>query len=49
MSSPLETTVQETQNFSPQMRTRAITLIIRVLKFLQEFHRTKTPPVLNPG
>ena len=29
------------------MRKRAITLIIRVLKFLQEFHRTKTPPVLN--
>ncbi|MCH6569810.1 MAG: AAA family ATPase, partial [Acidobacteria bacterium] len=47
MSSPLEATVQETQNFSPQMRKRAITLIIRVLKFLQEFHRTKTPPVLN--
>ena len=47
MSSPLETTVQETQKFSPQNRKRAITLIIRVLKFLQEFHRTKTPPVLN--
>ena len=47
MSSPLEATVQETQNLTPQMRKRAITLIIRVLKFLQEFHRTKTPPVLN--
>ncbi len=47
MSSPAETIVQETQNFSPQMRKSAIALIIRVLKFLQEFDRTKTPPVLN--
>ena len=33
--------------FSPQLRERASVLIIRVLKFLQEFHRAKTAPVLN--
>jgi superfamily I DNA and/or RNA helicase len=45
--SPVETTIKETEKISHQLRERAIVRIIRVLKFLQEFQRAKTPPVLN--
>jgi len=44
---PVETVIEETGKFSRKSRERAIVLIIRVLKFLQEFHRAKTPPILN--
>ena len=40
-------TTQDTEQFPPEVRKKAIVLINRVLKFLQEFHRTKTPPVVN--
>ncbi|MCZ6769380.1 MAG: AAA domain-containing protein [Acidobacteria bacterium] len=40
-------TIQETEQFPREVRKKAIVLIVRVLKFLQEFHRTKTPPIVN--
>ncbi len=40
-------TIQDTEQFPRELRQKAIVLIIRVLKFLQDFHRTKTPPVVN--
>jgi hypothetical protein len=45
--SPVITAIEETEKFSRKSRERATVLIIRVLKFLQEFQRAKTPPVLN--
>ena len=44
---PVETIVGEAGKFSRKSREMAIERIVRVLKFLQEFHRAKTPPILN--
>jgi len=44
---PVGSVIEETGKFSPKSRERAIELIIRVLKFLQEFHRAKTPPIIS--
>ena len=46
-SSPAVTPTEENGTFSPQLREQAKVLIIRVLKFLQEFHRARTAPVLS--
>jgi superfamily I DNA/RNA helicase len=43
----VEALVGETGKFSPKSHARAIELIIRVLKFLQEFDLAKTPPIFN--
>ena len=44
---PVETVIGEAGKFSRKSREKAIERIIRVLRFLQEFHRAKTPPILN--
>ncbi len=44
---PAEAPAERSGEISPESQEKAIELIIRVLKFLQEFHRAKTPPVLN--
>ena len=44
---PVETVIGEAGKFSRKSREKAIERIIRVLKFLQEFHRAKTPPIIN--
>ena len=44
-STSQDTTTQNTHNLSEVNREQAITRICRVLKFLQEFDRTKTPPI----
>lgn len=44
---PVEAVIDENGNFSRKSRERAIELIVRVLKFLQEFNRAKTPPTIN--
>lgn len=44
---PEETAMSETGKICGKSRETAIMRIIRVLKFLQEFHRAKTPPILN--
>jgi len=41
--------VGSTRKLAPQAQKNATELIIRVLKFLQEFHRAKTPPTLHLG
>jgi superfamily I DNA and/or RNA helicase len=46
-STSQETNTQGSHNLSAANRDQAITRIVRVLKFLQEFDRTKTPPVQN--
>jgi len=44
---PVEAAVERTGKFSPESHEKAIELVVRVLKFLQEFDRAKTPPILN--
>jgi hypothetical protein len=46
-TAPIQTAIVQPDSFSRESRERAIVLIIRVLKFLQEFHRAKTQPILN--
>ena len=43
----LDAAVERGGNFSPETKEKAIELIIRVLKFLQEFDLAKTPPILS--
>jgi hypothetical protein len=43
----LDAAVERTGTFSPESQEKASELIVRVLKFLQEFDRAKTPPILN--
>ena len=43
----VDAAVERSGNFSPETKEKAIELIIRVLKFLQEFDLAKTPPILN--
>jgi len=45
--SPVDEAVGGAGNFSPKTKEKAVELIIRVLKFLQEFDLAKTPPILN--
>ena len=45
--SPVVSAIEENGNFSRQLREKATVLITRVLKFLQEFQRAKTPPLLD--
>ena len=44
---PAEAVIEENGKFSRKSRERAIELIVRVLRFLQEFNRAKTPPIIN--
>ena len=44
---PVEAAVERTGKISPKSQEKAIELIIRVLKFLQEFDLAKTPPIIN--
>jgi len=44
---PVVSAIEETETFSRQLREKATVLIIRILKFLQEFQRAKSHPVLN--
>ena len=40
----VEAEIDENGKFSRKSRERAIELIVRVLRFLQEFNRAKPPP-----
>ena len=44
---PAEAPAARSGEISPESQEKAIELIIRVLKFLQEFDRAKTPPILT--
>ena len=44
---PVEAVIDENGKFSRKSREKAIELIVRVLRFLQEFNRAKTPPIIN--
>ena len=44
---PVEAAVETNGKISPESKEKAVELIIRVLKFLQEFNLAKTPPLIN--